>query len=197
MNQSGYADLLNSNISSSDQSIIYNLILPNLDPNSVPYIDINNTVQDRILNNGQLLIGSTSNAPVAASLTGTTDEITVTPGSGTITLSTPQPIATTSSPTFNDISLTSINTIPVSDYIITPSTKDLDMGTHEINNISAIRPYQSKIILGTGATATTLLDPVAIGASASTSGSYGVAVGAFTTASGSGSVAIGNTHQQV
>ena len=96
MNQSGYADLLNSSISSSDQAIIYNLILPNLDPNSVPYIDIDNTVQDRILTNGQLLIGVSSGAPVNASIQGTVDEVIVTPGAGSITLSTPQPIATTS-----------------------------------------------------------------------------------------------------
>ena len=79
----------------SDQSIIYELILPNLDPNSVPYVDINNILQDRILNNGQLLVGVSSGAPVAASLTGTTAEIIVTNGPGSITLSTPQPIATT------------------------------------------------------------------------------------------------------
>ena len=47
-NGSQYADLLKQSTSTSDQSIIYNLILPNLDPNSVPYIDIDNTVQDRI-----------------------------------------------------------------------------------------------------------------------------------------------------
>jgi hypothetical protein len=106
MNQFGYQDLLNQSTSSSDQSIIYNLILPNLDPNSVPYIDIDNTVQDRILGDGQLLIGSSGGAPVGNSLTGTTNEVIVTNGPGTITLSTPQQIATTSSPTFNNLNLT-------------------------------------------------------------------------------------------
>lgn len=52
------------------------------------------------LTNGQLPIGSTGNPPVAASLTGTANQITVTGGVGTITLSTPQSIATSSSPTF-------------------------------------------------------------------------------------------------
>lgn len=39
--------------------------------------------------NGQLLIGSTGNAPVAASITGTANKITVTPGAGSITLTIP------------------------------------------------------------------------------------------------------------
>lgn len=58
--------------------------------------------------NGQLLIGSTGSAPVAGTITGTANEIIVTNGAGTITLSTPQPINTTSSPTFSDITLTSV-----------------------------------------------------------------------------------------
>ena len=109
MNQSGYADLLNTSTVSTDQSIIYTLILPNLDPNSVPYIDSNYTVQDRILNDGQLLVGVTGGPPVSATITGTTDEIIVTPSHGAITLSTQQPIATTSDPTFNNIIITNIN----------------------------------------------------------------------------------------
>ena len=75
MNPSGFADLLNTSTIASDQSIIYQLILPNLDPNSVPYVDIDYTVQDRVLNNGQLLMGVTGGPPVAASLTGTTNQV--------------------------------------------------------------------------------------------------------------------------
>jgi hypothetical protein len=57
------------------------------------------------LTNGQLVIGSTGGDPVAASLTGTANQITVTNGVGQITLSTPQDIATTSSPTFAGASI--------------------------------------------------------------------------------------------
>ncbi len=105
MNQSGYADLKNESVIYTDQSVIYILILPNLNPNSVPYIDASNQVQSIVLNDGQLLIGSTGNPPVGNSLTGTTDEINISNGPGTITLSTPQPIATTSSPTFANITI--------------------------------------------------------------------------------------------
>ncbi len=151
MNQSGYQDLLNSSTSSSDQSIIYNLILPNLDPNSVPYIDSTNTVQDRILLNGQLLIGVTAGAPVAASITGTTDEIIVTNGPGTITLSTPQPIATTSSPTFSNITITNnvagpINTRTADNIVSNTSTGVL-------NNLASF--VSDKVIKDSGVSALT------------------------------------------
>ena len=69
MNQSGFADLLNTSYIDADALVIGTLNLPNLDANSVTYIDSNNNLADVILNNGQLLIGHTSNAP----LTGTTN----------------------------------------------------------------------------------------------------------------------------
>ena len=58
------------------------------------------------LTNGQIFIGSTGAAPVAATIAGTTNEINVATGAGSITLSTPRPIATTSSPTFASETLT-------------------------------------------------------------------------------------------
>ena len=57
-------------------------------------------VEAGAMTNGQLLIGLTSAAPVIAALTGTTNEVIVTNGAGSITLSLPQAIATTSTPTF-------------------------------------------------------------------------------------------------
>ena len=56
--------------------------------------------------NGQLLIGSTGSNPVAATLTGTANQVTVTNGAGTITLSGPQDLAATSNVTFNQLTLT-------------------------------------------------------------------------------------------
>ena len=193
MNQSGYQDLLNNSIINADSLIVDNLTLPNLDPNSVPYIDVNHNVSDIVLNNGQLIVGKTANAPVAASLTGTTDEIIVTNGPGTITLSTPQPIATTSSPTFTNITINGnvagpVNTrtadniisntgigaagnIPkfVSNKVIQDSniaasnlfladgtvnaTGNFNLNSRELQNVSALRPYNTNIIVGTGASA--------------------------------------------
>ena len=54
--------------------------------------------------NGQLLIGNGTGYTVAA-LTGTADQITVTNGGGSITLSTPQSIATSSTPQFARLGL--------------------------------------------------------------------------------------------
>lgn len=53
------------------------------------------------MTNGQVVIGSTGAVPVIGSITGTANQIVVTPGAGTITLSTPQNIATTSDVQFN------------------------------------------------------------------------------------------------
>lgn len=56
--------------------------------------------------NGQLLIGNTTgNAWVQTTLTGTVSQVTVTNGAGTITLSLPQSIATSSSPAFASLKL--------------------------------------------------------------------------------------------
>jgi len=52
------------------------------------------------LTNGQMLIGSTGAAASVATLTGTASQIVVAPGAGSITLSTPQDIATTSNVQF-------------------------------------------------------------------------------------------------
>lgn len=58
------------------------------------------------LSNGQLIIGSTGGAAVAATLTGTANQVNVANASGSITLSLPQSIAASSSPTFAGETLT-------------------------------------------------------------------------------------------
>ena len=138
-NGSSYADLLNTSTITTDQSIIYSLILPNLDPNSVPYVDIDYTVQDRVLNNGQLLVGVTGGPPVAASLTGTANQVNVTNGAGSITLSTPQDIATTSDPTFNNLTVTTINSKIANDLVTGPVSA-------VINRLASYNDTSGKVI---------------------------------------------------
>lgn len=58
------------------------------------------------LTDGQLLIGSTGNAPQIAALTGTANQISITNGAGSVTLSTPQDISTTSDVNFKSITST-------------------------------------------------------------------------------------------
>lgn len=58
--------------------------------------------------NGQLLIGSTGTIPALGTLTGTANQVNVTNGAASITLSTPQSIATGSSPTFTGLTLSGL-----------------------------------------------------------------------------------------
>lgn len=55
--------------------------------------------------NGRLLIGNASNTFTSALLSGTTNRITVSNGSGSITISTPQDINTTSNPQFGSLGI--------------------------------------------------------------------------------------------
>jgi hypothetical protein len=83
---------------------------------------VNNDLSDLVLTDGQLVIGDSGDAPVAASLTGTADEIIVTNGPGSITLSTPQTIAPTSNPTFNNLTVSTINGKIGNDLVTGPAS---------------------------------------------------------------------------
>jgi hypothetical protein len=63
------------------------------------------------MTDGQLLIGSSIGVPTAATLTGTLHQVNVTNGHNSITLSTPQSIDITSSPTFSSLTLTNPLTV--------------------------------------------------------------------------------------
>ena len=65
-------------------------------------------VEAAALTNGQLLIGSSAAAPVAANITqGTTQGVTITNGAGSIALDTVQDIRSSASPTFSGLNLNS------------------------------------------------------------------------------------------
>ena len=122
-------------------------------------------VEAGAMTNGQLLIGSTSVAPVIAALTGTTnDEVIVTNGAGSITLSLPQAIATTLTPTFASETLTATTnqlllynttlTAPASSaFTLTlPSATDTLVGqstTDTLNNKTLVSPVINGTISGT------------------------------------------------
>jgi hypothetical protein len=61
----------------------------------------------RTLTDGQLIIGTTGLTPSPGTIGGTTDQINVTVGAGTITLTTPQAIGLASTPTFSKLTLQS------------------------------------------------------------------------------------------
>lgn len=103
--------------------------------NSVLTTTSSGTLTEKILNDGQLLIGKTGDEPQVASLTGTLNQIIVTGGAGSITLSTPQDIAPTSSPTFSN--LTVDNNLFVSNIKGGASGIDVDAtgGTFDVSNL--------------------------------------------------------------
>ena len=70
------------------------------------------TGTNSVPSSGQVLIGNSSGTYTAASINGTADRIIITPSSGGITISAPQDIATSSSPTFNSLSLSQVNGTP-------------------------------------------------------------------------------------
>ena len=74
---------------------------------SVLYLNASNNLSSFALTNGQVLVGSTGANPVATTITGTANQVIVTNGSGSITLSTPQNINVGASPTFVSMTLTS------------------------------------------------------------------------------------------
>src|SRR5690606_11098588 len=147
MNQFWFADLKNETIIDTNSMVITNLNLPNLDPNSVTYIDSINNLSDIVLNDGQLVIGRTGSAPVGASLTGTVNQVTVTNGPGSVTLSLPQDIAPASSPTFDNLTATTINGITVSNIVS-------DTGSAVAGNIASY--VSSKVIQDSGISAASI-----------------------------------------
>ncbi len=148
MDNSGYADLLNESLLTGD-FVITNLILPNLDPNSVPYIDSTNTVQDLILSDGQLVIGTTGGPPVNAAITGTANQVIVTDGPGSIGLSLPQDIATFSDPTFHDLTVTDINGKIGNDLVTGPASA-------VNNNLASFNGTSGKVISDSGVLGTNI-----------------------------------------
>ena len=96
---------------------------------------------------GQVLIGNAGGDPVAATITGTTNQVVVTNGAGSITLSTPQDIHTAATPTFASTTLTA-------------TTNQLTLGTTNTATISATAPAASRTytISDPGADANVIMD---------------------------------------
>jgi hypothetical protein len=99
------------------------------------YADANKIITSLPLTNGQLVVGSTGAIPVAVTLTGTTNRVTVTNGAGSITLSGPQDLATTSTPTFAGETLTGLLDISNASagQIKFPSSPNLSSDAHTID----------------------------------------------------------------
>jgi hypothetical protein len=144
------------------------------------------------LNNGQLYIGSTAGTgAVAASLSGTTNEIIVTPGAGTITLSLPQAIATTSAVTFGTITdsgLTANGALFAGTAGLITSTPALTNGQLLIGSTGA-NPQASTLTAGSGISITNAAHSITIASTGVTS--VGLSLPSFITVTGSPVTATG------
>jgi hypothetical protein len=99
------------------------------------------------MTNGQMYIGSTGSSVVAATLTGTTNQVNVALGSGSVTLSVPQNIHTAATPTFASMALTAV-------------TNQLTLGATNTATISATASSTSRTytIADPGANANFVMD---------------------------------------
>lgn len=97
--------------------------------------------------NGKLLIGNGTNY-TSATLTGTANQIIVTNGAGSITLTTPQDINTTSTPTFNNIIISTqaqiadiVTASNVDLYLDPQGTGKVKFGTHALIILETLTGY--------------------------------------------------------
>lgn len=111
--------------------------------------------------NGQLLIGSTGAIPALGSLTGTANQLTVTPGAGSITLSTPQNIHTGASPTFAGLTLSSPLTVGNGGIGTngTPTNGQLPIGNGTGFTLAALTGTANRVTVTNGAGTITLNGP--------------------------------------
>ena len=130
--------------------------------------------------NGQLPIGSTGAAPTLATLTGTSNQITVTNGAGSITLSTPQSIGTASSPTFAGLTLTGVtaNKIVTTNGSSALAPLASAIGVSDGGTGVSTAPSNGQLLIGNG-TGYTVAGLTAGGAIAVTNGTGSVRVSAI------------------
>jgi len=105
--------------------------------NGLMYYDDGGFTSLSAATNGQIPIGNTGNPPTLATLTGTTDQVDVTNAAGSITLSTPQDIATDSSVTFANVTDSALT----STRVVLASTAGLLSDLSLIHISEPTRPY--------------------------------------------------------
>jgi len=98
---------LDKRLNTSASPVFESIGLTGLTENALMYADGDGVLTSlAAATNGQLAIGNTGNPPSITGLTGTANQITVTNGAGSITLSTPQDIHAAATPTFAGLTLT-------------------------------------------------------------------------------------------
>jgi len=107
------------------------------DPNSVLVVDGALTLQNVPMpTDGQLLVGSAGNLPVATTLTqASASQVVITNGPGSITLALPQDISTADSPEFTGLTLSSLSGPVKAGVGGALSASAIDLASSEVTNI--------------------------------------------------------------
>lgn len=110
------------------------------DPNSVLVVDSALTLQNvQMPTDGQLLIGSAGNLPVASTLTqASASQVVITNGPGSITLGLPQNISSADSPSFTGLTLSSLSGPVKAGVGGALSSSAIDLATSEVTNILTV-----------------------------------------------------------
>lgn len=110
------------------------------DPNSVLVVDNALTLQNvQMPTDGQLLIGSAGNLPVASTLTqASASQVIITNGPGSITLALPQDISTADSPEFTGLTLSSLSGPVKAGVGGLLSASAIDLASSEVTNILTV-----------------------------------------------------------
>jgi hypothetical protein len=109
-------------------------------PNSVLVVDSASKLDDIAMPvDGQLLIGSAGNLPVAATLTqASASQVVITNGPGSITLGLPQDISTADSPVFTGLTLSSLSGPVKAGVGGALSASAIDLASSEVTNILTV-----------------------------------------------------------
>jgi hypothetical protein len=128
-------------------AVITNLNLPTISPYSVVLTDASSDLVGQTLSTGQILVGSTGVAPIPKTIT-VGNSLTLTNTQTTMLIDTIQPLTTSSTPTFNDITLSNLI---ANQLLFADSNKNISNMTLAVNGQLVIGSNS-----GTGPVASTL-----------------------------------------
>ncbi len=139
-----YKSLLNELDLSTEYLSVDNLIVNNLEPNALSYVNQGKELRSLPLGLGQVAVGQLGGPPLAGYITGTANQVNVDSKSN-ITLSLPQDIGIASSPTFKHITAQDVT------GFVKMGINIRSLGRAELfmNSTSTVRP--SDIMFGYGA----------------------------------------------
>jgi hypothetical protein len=133
--QMGYIGALNQfNVSADSLEVanltVQNITLSSVQPNAVLITNSSSQLDDLILTSGKMLMGSSSNVPIAGSILGTTNQVIVTSNPTDLTLSLPQSISLTSVPEFATVK---VDNLIANQLVRTNASNQLDSMTLAVN----------------------------------------------------------------